>query len=379
MIFLMLSTAVGVNAEPLGLADALTLEKEGDKAHALQIYITLAADLPPGQESIKSFEAILRLENGVDSLIRAAGLLTKKAVGTQLPAGLAEKYAGIAELAGDLETSAVLYRFEYAVSRSASALDSLAALCIEMNDLDGAELLLKGQAEPPRKQFLQAEYALQSGDVAGALKAVEPPAATASWDSALRALYVKFCAAVSISDGEAAGRAARQLAAAYPRSPEAAIALRAVAGDGGTHSRISASAAPGQFLGDPKKGMESSADTGSTPAPSSTSAVPSIPEVSTIPASPVQSIPTAPIRSDQPSIPLKNASIQTGSYLVRENADDMVRVLKEKGFPAVVRENAISGKTYFRALAVYGTDAEQAKKILDELKAMGFDGVLIFE
>ncbi len=64
---------------------------------------------------------------------------------------------------------------------------------------------------------------------------------------------------------------------------------------------------------------------------------------------------------------------------MRENAEDMVRVLKEKGFAAIVRETTVGGVVYYKALACESVDVAEAGRIIARLREIGFEGVLVNE
>lgn len=328
-------------AQSARLAEAVRFEKAGEKAASLRIYKSLAADPQSSTEFYPCMEGIIRLEADVDSLVDSARLLLEKARQTPPPAGLAGKYAGIAELSGDLETAAGLYRIEFGVSESGGSLDSAIALYIEMNDLETAGALISECRTAEQKTRFQAEASLQRGDARSALESF---AASGPHAVALPALFGRYNAAVSLGDRDEMVRAAQALAAEFPLSPESAIANASIQGERGGTKRILSSPVPSQFLG-------------AAPAPS----------------------PPADAGARAPEESARKVSVQAGSYLVRDNAEDMVKVLREKGFPAVVREQEISGRIYFKALAAAGTDIIEAKRVLEELRSKGFDGVLFFD
>jgi cell division septation protein DedD len=352
-------------AQSESLREALNLEKTGEKAASIRIYKLLIARLPPGAEFYSSFEALLRLESDVDSLVGSAHTLLGKAGAATPPHGLAGHYAVISELAGDLETAAGLYRMEYDASGSEDALRAAIALAIEMNDLDTADILIPKCVNSGQKARFQAEAAFQKGDSASAQDILAAYLLQAkSSDASLAAMSGSFSMAAAVSDREGALIAAERLAAEFPLSPEAVIATAAIQGENGGKARIYAAPVPAQFL----VGAQSTVSIPSAPAPEPNSA-----GAAPLPADSV------PNDASIPAPPKRNVSVQAGSYLVRENAEDMVKVLREKGFSAVVREQVISGRTYFKALAATSTDISEAKKVLEDLRAKGFDGVLVFD
>ncbi len=367
-VFLLL--VVSVNpipsyAQSESLQEALSLEKTGDKEASTRVYKLLIARLPPGAELYSSFEGLLRVESDVDSLVDSARTLLGKAGSSTPPHGLPGRYAVICELAGDLVTAAGLYRVEFEASGSEDALHAAIALAIEMNDLDTAGALIPKCGDPGQKARFQAEAALQEGNSSSAKEALAAYLLhVKSSDLPPAALFSSLSVAVAISDREGAIRAEERLAADYPLSPESVIATTAIKGDDGGKTRIYAAPVPAQFL----VGVQSTEASPSVPAPEPPGA-----SAAPLPAE------SAPEDASVPAPPKRNVSVQAGSYLVRENAEDMARVLREKGFSAVVREQVISGRTYFKALAAASTDISEAKKILDDLRKKGFDGVLIFD
>ena len=367
-VFLLLVFSLNLgsaHAQSESLQDALDLEKAGEKAASSRIYRLLIARLPPGAEFYSSFEGLLRIESDAGSLVGYARTLLDKAGASTPPHGLSGSYAVISELSGDLETAAGLYRMEYNASGSEDALCAAIALAIEMNDVDNAGILIPKCVDPGQKARFLAETALLKGDGASAKEILDQYLSQAkSSDASLSALSGSFAVAEAISDREGAVNAAARLAADFPLSPEAVIATAAIQGENGGKARIYSAPVPAQFL----LGAQSVGSSPIAPAtePDSTDAAP-VPEEAVPKDSPV------------PAQPARNVSVQAGSYLVRENAEDMVKVLREKGFSAVVREQAISGRTYFKALAATSTDISEARKVLDELRKKGFDGVLVFD
>jgi hypothetical protein len=352
-------------AQSESLQEALRMEKTGEKVASLRIYKTLIAQLPPGAELYSSFEGLFRLESDVGSLVGSARTLLEEAGSSPPPRGLSGQYAMIAELSGDLETAAGLYRMEYDVSGSEDALRAAIALAIEMNDLETAGILIPKCGDSGQKARFHAESALQEGDTASAQEIIAAfLSQEKSSDGSLAAMIGAFSVAAALSNREDAVNAAERLAADFPLSPEAVIANAAIQGENGGKARIFAAPVPSQFL-------VSAHAAGSSPR------VPA-PDASSADAAPHPQEPALkdPVKTAEPK---RNVSVQAGSYLVRENAEDMVKVLHEKGFIAVVREQVISGKTYFKALAATSTDISEAKKVLEELRVKGFDGVLIFD
>ena len=66
--------------------------------------------------------------------------------------------------------------------------------------------------------------------------------------------------------------------------------------------------------------------------------------------------------------------IQTGSFLVRENADYMLAELVRLDFPAQIREVTIQDKSYYRVLVGEFSPEEEIQRAIAQLKELGFEG-----
>jgi hypothetical protein len=72
-------------------------------------------------------------------------------------------------------------------------------------------------------------------------------------------------------------------------------------------------------------------------------------------------------------------SVQAGSFLVRENAEELAADLAEKGFHPVVLEETSQGKSLFKLYAGIGMEREAALSLADSLRRAGYAGFLISE
>ena len=70
-------------------------------------------------------------------------------------------------------------------------------------------------------------------------------------------------------------------------------------------------------------------------------------------------------------------AIQTGSFLVKENAEYMITDLEAVGFSAQIEETEREGRVYFRIIIKGMQTVEEAQEKLRKLKASAFDGFLI--
>jgi cell division protein FtsN len=72
-------------------------------------------------------------------------------------------------------------------------------------------------------------------------------------------------------------------------------------------------------------------------------------------------------------------SVQAGSFGMRENADDMIRELAERGFSPIVRESAAGGKTLFKVIVASRVDAAAADAAAARLRGMGLEPFVFSE
>lgn len=77
------------------------------------------------------------------------------------------------------------------------------------------------------------------------------------------------------------------------------------------------------------------------------------------------------------------AGVQTGSFSIEENAEYMVRDLREAGFSgAEVRERTVGGTKYYQVVVPVDrarSTRSDAQQLVVELKEQGFEGFLLFE
>jgi cell division protein FtsN len=69
--------------------------------------------------------------------------------------------------------------------------------------------------------------------------------------------------------------------------------------------------------------------------------------------------------------------VQAGSFVMKENADDLVSELNKRGFSPVVVHDTAQGKDRYRVLAGTGLELEAAKVILKKLSDAGYRGFLL--
>jgi len=75
--------------------------------------------------------------------------------------------------------------------------------------------------------------------------------------------------------------------------------------------------------------------------------------------------------------------VQTGSFSVKENAEYMVRDLREEGFSeAEVRERSVGDSRYYQVFVPVSSSQghrSEAQRVVVELKELGFEGFLLFD
>lgn len=88
--------------------------------------------------------------------------------------------------------------------------------------------------------------------------------------------------------------------------------------------------------------------------------------------------PVAPVEpDDEPGGPVY---IQTGSFIMPENAEDMVNELKKKNITAIIRETTINNTTYFRVfIELESSEPEIINNYILKLKEAGFEGFVVTE
>ncbi|UCF97129.1 MAG: SPOR domain-containing protein [Spirochaetaceae bacterium] len=163
---------------------------------------------------------------------------------------------------------------------------------------------------------------------------------------------------------EAAAKQLEKLAEKFPESPELALA-RASEQEG----RISYAPLPSRLL--PRElplAAGTSPDGGKEPPPIVQ------PPTETGQAAPQAATPAAESRLENQTV-----LVQTGSFRDRENAQYMVRDLKDSGFEAGIVEKRIGGTLYYRVVIGPLMTMDKAQALLMKLKDARFEGVLLFQ
>ncbi len=88
-------------------------------------------------------------------------------------------------------------------------------------------------------------------------------------------------------------------------------------------------------------------------------------------------------RDDAADAEPRVVGVQTGSFSVKENAEYMVRDLREEGFSeAEVRRREVGDSTYYQVFVPVSSSQghrSEAQRVVVELKELGFEGFLLFD
>jgi tetratricopeptide (TPR) repeat protein len=358
----------------------------------LKLYREAFSKAASPQLLFTAFDGLFRLERDFGLLVQSSRDLLAQAKDAPFPPGLAFRLARFFELSGRLEDALTLYRREIAANASPEALQAALRLCIEMNDMDAASQII---ASKPELQggVLAGQIALQRGDIMGARTCFKTILGSSPDPKAsLQAMYGLYSVAVAGGDQAEIGQAADLLVRSFPRSPEAAVARTAGKGSATEKVRVLLAPIPMQALDAALWAYSAAPAAQATPAAQSTEAVTqsSPPQSHAQPAADQASAPLqdeareahqpdAQAETPPASKPEGKVSVQAGSYRVRENAEDMVLELKKQGFPAMVREYIAGGATYYKAIASAAVEMDEAKKIMERLREIGFEGILLFD
>ncbi len=280
--------------------------------------------------------------------------------------GAGEHFARIArllDLAGRTEEARDAYLAACAESPSDSALASAFFLSLEMNDSEGMaeaqEQLSNGGGS--RQLLLRALAQLRAGERSAARATLRGLAdQTGDPDLALKALWVLYQS--SLEQGAAAEQAAARakLRSRFAPAPETALA-------GGPPSPASDARKPA-VVSSPSPDILLGAQ--AAPVPSAA------PVTTQVPAPPAPE--TAPPPAAQPQSTGK-VSVQAGSFLMKENADDLLAELTKRGFTPSMIHEVVQGKDRYRVLAGTGLSSDDAKALLQRLSKEGFQGFPIAE
>jgi cell division septation protein DedD len=377
--FLMFSFATWVPADPL-ILHAHEREKAGDFEASAALLSAWLSSNPGASGSPAVFAGYFRIEQDLPALRDVCRQFLASARGVPGAAPQFDKIARLLDLSGRVEEARNAYLAAFEEGAPESALVTAFLLSYQMNDAESMSVILRklagksGNAE----LLLRALSDMRSGDRAAARATLTEVAdQTGNPELALKALWVLYQADVKSGNPAAGALSRSRLASRFASSPEAAIVAGAPA-LGAKPARTVVVEMPTPALLD---AASSSSDPTTAPAP--VQAVPG-----PAPASPAATTP-APVKAPpaQTSLPastgapapgsVARVSVQAGSFLMRENADDLVSELLRLGFaPVVVREN-VQGKDRYKVLAGTGLEAEAATAVLKKLSDDGLRGFVV--
>ena len=328
---------VSLSAEET-LAEASLLEQSGDTQGAARLYAAWLKNNPDSPTYPEIYTRYFPLERDLSSLLDAGRRLKRTQDGLPGASGALLLAARVFELSGFLEEGRDAYTASFRNGASVGALISSLLLSIEMNDFESFDrdaALLRARGGEAA-DLLEAVAASARGDPSEGPASLETFVAGTGSDADLKGLWAIYEAAARQGDKKKSDEAASRIAERFPGSPEKVIVSPGNAG------RVMLAPSPDLFI----MGLHPEG---------------AVPSVAT---------------QDAAAVPGRSA-VQAGSYLVKENADDLVKVLARQGFSPVVREEIVSGKRLFRVYAGEPLETEQARALLEKLRQAGFAGLLV--
>ena len=292
-----------------------------------------------------------------------------------------DRIARLLDLSGRIEEARNAYLAAFAEGFPEPALIAAFLLSYQMNDAESmSETLQKLRGKGGSADLLlQALSDMRIGDRAAARAALIGVAdQTGNPELALKALWILYQADVKGGNPAAGALSRSKLGSRFASAPETAI-VEGPAAPGAKAARAVVVEMPTPVLLDAASSTVSPA-TAPAPVQAAPNLTPAPPTAATAPAQttspPAQTPPPAPSGAQAAGC-LAKVSVQAGSFLMKENADDLVSELSKRGFaPAVVRES-VQGKDRYRVLAGTGLEAEAAKAVLKKLSDEGFRGFIV--
>jgi cell division septation protein DedD len=377
-LFLLVSMAPGFDAEPL-LQHARDREKAGDLEASAALLRTWLETNPGATGSAPVFAAYVRTESDLRVLLDTGKRYLVSAKGAPGAASQFQKIARLFDLAGRIEDARNAYLAAYAEGAPDSALISAFLLSYQMNDVESMAAALQkmpgkgGSAD----LLLRALSDIRGGDRASARTALTTVAdQTGNPDLALKALWILYNVDTNGGNPAAAALSRARLTSRFASAPETAIA----AGPAGAKTaravvqEMPTPLVPVDAVAPPAGGAapaESTAPQAGPPAAAPQPAAQATPQALAVPAQPV---------TPQPALqaaPPATVSVQAGSFLMKENADDLVTELTKRGFAPVVLHETTQGRDRYRVLAGAGLETEAARSILRKLSEAGFGGFIV--
>jgi cell division protein FtsN len=361
------------------LQRAADSERAGDLDGAASALAQWLSGNAGSAEAAGVFDSYVRVEQDFPKLLQTAAGFLKTGKGVPGAAAQFERIARLFDLSGRIEEARNAYLAAHAEGAPDATLVSAFLLSLGMNDVESmtdALVRLKGRS-PSSEILLQALSDLRTGDRAAARAALVGLAEqTGNPDLALKSLWVLYQAAQREGDTAGQSNARAKLAKRFASAPETALAAGA-AGAGSPSGRQVVLPAPApDAVGSAPASAQPQTAPDAVPAVSG-QAQPSSPAAST-PAAPAASAPSAPAAST-PAAPTAGArySVQAGSFQTKENADDLLRELGNRGFSATVLRDQVQGRDRWRVFAGSGLEREAAETVRLKLSAAGFPGFVI--
>ncbi len=357
----LLTLTLDISADPL-IRHAREREKAGDLEASAELLSSWLASNPGASGSPEVFASYFRIEQDLSSLLEVSRQFLASAKGVPGAARQFDKIARLFDLSGRIEEARSAYLAASAEGSPESALFSAFLLSFQMNDAESMSAILRKLAAKggSAELLLRALSDLQAGDRAAARAALIGVAdQTDNPELALKALWVLYRSDVSSGDPAAGALSRSKLRSRFASAPETAIAAGPTA-PGARLARAVVVEMPTPFVSD-------AASTSTLPlsVPSSGQTPQAVPA------------PIAPPAESPAAVSSPKVSVQAGSFLMKENADDLLSELSRRGFAPVVVRETVLGKDRYRVLAGTGLEAEAARAILKRLSDEGFRGFVV--
>jgi cell division septation protein DedD len=351
--FFVLTVALRAPADPL-ILHAHACEKAGDPEASAALLSMWLASNPGASGSPEVFASYFQLEQDLHALLEASRHFLVSARGVPGAAFQFDRIARLLDLSGRTEEARNAYLAAFAEGSSESALVTAFLLSYQMNDAESMSEALKklGGKGGSADLFLHALSAMRTGDRAEARTALIGVAdQTGNPELALKALWILYQAEAKSGNPAAGAWSRSRLGSRFASAPETAI----VAGPAAPGTK----AARAVVVEMPTPVVMDAASSTSNPgvAPAVVQAAPNL---------------TPP----SPSAMAK-FSVQAGSFLMKENTDDLVSELSKRGFAPTVLHETVQGKDRYRVLAGTGLEAEGARALLKKLSDAGFSGFIV--
>ena len=351
VVLLLLTSLVSAS----DLSRARELEESGDVAAAIALYKTWIAD-NPGDES--SLAVVLHTADLEPVLLAKIELLSSALAQSSEPESrnaLLVARGRIQEIVGDLASAQESYQEASFVVPGKKDLESLlssARLLFEIGEFRDAEAQARGMLQTVDDAEVRTDAAVILSRVYAATeregRAVETIRQVLGSSGDGSALLWAVHLARLTEDADLEADALEQLEANHQGSMELALAV-------GT---IDALPSASQILG--LGGIGPAAEV-------------ALEQTQTVASDTRAENQTVLVESAEPEY----IDIQTGSFLVRENAEYALKDLRGEGFEAILRERRIEEKLFFRVV-LPEVPAAEVQQTLVRLKERGFEGYPLY-